>query len=96
MAMANKTVTGTCTARGLFRDKYFLRGYADFVRDAGWNTEYENWYQGHQQQYERGRQYAAATGNALPPKIKTRYGKTILNTDAMHTFLDLYNSNYIL
>jgi hypothetical protein len=94
--MANKLVNGTITPRGLFRDKYFLRGYSDYTRNAGWNTEYDNWYQGQQWQYERGRQYAAATAAQLPPKVKDYSGKTVLNNAGMREFSNLYHTNAIL
>lgn len=94
--MANKVVNGSISVRALFRDKYFLRGYADVTRNAGWNADYDKWHEGHQWQYERGRQYAAATANKLPPKVKTYSGKTVLNNTGLREFGQLYHVGAIL
>lgn len=95
MTQINATVNGTQSIRALFRDKYFLRGYADVVKNRGWDAEYEKWYTGAQWNYERGRQYAAATANKLPPKVKTLSGKVVLSRDAQYAFRDLLRANAI-
>jgi hypothetical protein len=94
--MQNAQVTGKSSFRAVFRCKYFLRGYADVVKDRGWNPDYDNWYQGHQWQYERGRQYAVATDKALPPKVRTRSGKIVLNNAGIYQLRDLYCEGSIL
>lgn len=94
--MANKLVTGTITVRGLLRDKFFLRGYADVTKNRGWSDEYDQWYTGDQWQYERGRQFAAATGGKLPPKVKTLSGKTVLSRDAKWAMSSLFREKAII
>ena len=96
MTQINAKTTGTQTMRTLFRDKYFLRGYADVARNRGWSDEYEKWYTGAQWNYERGRQYAAATANKLPPKVKTLSGKTVLSREAQWAMNDLIRANDIM
>jgi hypothetical protein len=96
MVQINSKTTGTITTRGLFRDKYFLRGYNDVSKNRGWSDEYDQWYTGDQWQYERGRQFAAATGGKLPPKVKTLSGKVVLNRDAQWAFSDLFRENAIM
>ena len=95
MTPINATSNGIITTRGLFRDKYFLRGYADVAKSRGWDTDYDKWYTGAQWNYERGRQYAAATASKLPPKVKTLSGKVVLSRDAQRAFGDLFRSNAI-
>jgi len=96
MSYINAKSTGTITTRGLFRDKYFLKGYADVSRNRGWDQAYDSWYTGAQWNYERGRQYAAATANKLPPKVKTLSGKVVLSRDAQWAFGDLFRANAIM
>ena len=95
MTPINATSNGIITTRGLFRDKYFLRGYADVAKSRGWDTEYDKWYTGAQWNYERGRQYAAATASKLPPKVKTLSGKVVLSREAQWAMGDLLRSNDI-
>lgn len=96
MVQINAKSTGTITTRGLFRDKYFLRGFTDVTKNRGWDTEYDKWYAGAQWNYERGRQFAAATASKLPPKVKTYSGKTVLSRDAQWAFGDLFRENAII
>jgi len=96
MTEVNQKSTGTQTIRALFRDKYFLRGYADVSRNRGWDADYDKWYTGAQWNYERGRHYAAATANKLPPKVKTLSGKVVLSRDAQWAFGDLFRANAIM
>ena len=95
MTQFNATSDSIITTRGLFRDKYFLRGYADVAKSRGWDTDYDKWYTGAQWNYERGRQYAAATANKLPPKVKTPSGKVILSREAQRAFGVLVRANDI-
>ena len=95
MTQINAQATSTQSIRALFRDKYFLRGYADVAKSRGWDTDYDKWYTGAQWNYERGRQYAAATANKLPPKVKTLSGKVVLSRDAQWAFGDLLRANAI-
>ena len=95
MVQINSKTTGTITTRGLFRDKYFLRGFTDVAKNRGWDTEYDKWYEGAQCNYERGRQFAAATAGKLPPKVKTLSGKVVLSRDAQWAFGDLLRANAI-
>jgi hypothetical protein len=95
MTQINATSNGIITTRGLFRDKYFLRGYSDVAKSRGWDTEYDTWYTGAQWNYERGRQYAAATASKLPPKVKTLSGKVVLSREAQRAFGVLLRSNDI-
>jgi hypothetical protein len=96
MSYINAKSTGTITTRGLFRDKYFLKGYADVTKNRGWDEAYDSWYTGAQWNYERGRQYAAATASKLPPKVKTLSGKDVLSRDAQYAFGDLFRANAIM
>jgi hypothetical protein len=96
MVQVNGKATGTITTRGLMRDKYFLRGYNDVSKNRGWDKEYDSWYTGAQWNYERGRQFAAATASKLPPKVKTMSGKVILSRDAQWAFGDLFRENAIM
>lgn len=95
MTQINAQATSTQSIRALFRDKYFLRGYADVAKSRGWDTDYDKWYTGAQWNYERGRQYAAATANKLPPKVKTLSGKVILSREAQRAFGVLVRANDI-
>jgi hypothetical protein len=96
MTDINSKTTGKITIRGLFRDKFFLKGYADVSRERGWDAEYDKWYSGCQWNYERGRQYAAATANKMPPKVKTLSGKVVLSRDAQWAMGDLLRENAII
>jgi hypothetical protein len=96
MTQINAKSTGSQTIRALFRDKFFLRGYADVSKNRGWDTDYDTWYVGQQWNYERGRQYAAATASKLPPKVKTLSGKVVLSRDAQWAMGDLLRANAIM
>ena len=96
MVQINSKTTGTITTRGLFRDKYFLKGFSDVTKNRGWDAEYDKWYAGDQWNYERGRQFAASTNGQLPPKVKTLSGKVVLSRDAQWAFIDLNRENAIL
>ena len=96
MTQINAKYTGTSTSRGLFRDKYFLKGFTDVNKNRGWSTDYEKWYSGAQWNYERGRQFAVATNGKLPPKVKTLSGKVVLSRDAQWAFMDLIRANAII
>lgn len=95
MVAVNKNITGKITINGLFRDKFFLRGFNDVAKNRGWSKEYDNWYSGDQWNYERGRQFAAATHSKLPPKVTALSGKVILSRDAKWAFSDLLRANAI-
>ena len=96
MSDVNGEVTGKITINGLFRNKYFLRGYRDVAKNRGWNPEYDKWYSGEQWNYERGRQFAAATFSKLPPKVTTLSGKTVLSRDAKWDMSDLLRESAII
>jgi hypothetical protein len=96
MVQVNGKATGMITTRGLFRDKYFLRGYNDVTKNRGWDKEYDSWYTGAQWNYERGRQFAAATAGKLPPKVKTLSGKVVLSRPAQYAMGDLLHVNAIM
>ncbi len=96
MTQINAKSNGIITTRGLFRDKYFLKGFTDVTKSRGWDAEYDEWYTGAQWNYERGRQFAAGTNGKLPPKVKTLSGKIVLSRDAQWAFGDLLRENAIL
>lgn len=96
MVEVNGKTTGKITINGLFRDKFFLRGFNDVAKNRGWNKDYDTWYSGEQWNYERGRHYAAATASKLPPKVQTLSGKTVLSRDAKWAISDLLRQSAII
>ena len=70
--MSNKGEVSYTTVEKVISSHYFTRGIKDFVAGKGFDKDYEKWAYtkgvNAQQDYERGRQFAAATGGNIPTK----------------------------
>ena len=98
--MSNKGEISYTTVEKVIASHYFTRGIKDFVAGKGFDKEYEKWAYivgkgvNAQQDYERGRQYAAATGGNIP--TKTGPGNKRLNWRAISAFGQLVREKAII
>lgn len=93
--------TKPTTVKRILSSHFFTRGVKDYLAGRGFDPEYENWpyrkeakFRGAQWAYERGRQYAAATGGTIPTKVGE--GNKSVSTTALLKFAQLYNAKHIL
>lgn len=80
---------------------FFMRGVKDYLAGRGFDPEYDEWpykrepkYSSAQWNYERGRQYAAATNGEIPHKVGA--GSKSLNYAAIAKFAELARDHSIL
>ena len=98
--MSNKGEVSYTTVEKVIASHYFTRGIKDFVAGKGFDKDYEKWAYivgkgvNAQQDYERGRQYAAATGGSIP--TKTGPGDKRLNWRAISAFGQLVREKAII
>lgn len=96
--MSNKGKTVNVTAEKILSSHYFTRGVKDFLAGKGFDADYEKWAYtkgiNAQQDYERGRHYAAATGGAIPTKCGP--GNKRVNRRAIWALSDLAFSKAII
>lgn len=98
--MSNKGEVSYTTVEKVIASHYFTRGIKDFVAGKGFDKDYEKWAYivgkgvNAQQDYERGRQYAAATGGNIP--TKTGPGNKRLNWRAISAFGQLVREKAII
>ena len=78
------------TIKTLMRDKYFNLGFRDFTAGRGFHKDYETPYF-NRWNYERGRQFAAATNSRYKPRLE---GNT-LNVNAVYSLANLINNGSI-
>lgn len=95
--MSNLGKTVTVTAEKVLASHYFTRGVKDFLAGKGFDEEYDSWAYtkgiNAQFDYERGRQFAAATGGTVPTKCGP--GNKRVNRRAVWALVDLVRANAI-
>lgn len=99
--MSNKGKLSYTTADKVIASHYFTRGIKDFLAGKGFDKDYEKWAyirgkgnNNAQLEYERGRQFAAATNGDIPTKIGP--GNKRVNPRAASAFANLYRENAII
>jgi hypothetical protein len=95
--MSNQGQVFKVTIDKVLANHFFTRGVKDFLAGKGFDKDYDNWAYtksvNAQWQYERGRQFAAATGGKIPTKYGP--GNKRVNWRAVDVFADLVNSGAI-
>lgn len=93
--------THATTVKKVVTSHFFTRGMKDYLAGRGFDPEYDEWpyrkegkFRNAQWSYERGRQYAAATGGAIPTKVGA--GNKSVSYTALAKFAELYNAKHIL
>jgi hypothetical protein len=96
--MSNRGEVSYTTVDRVISGHFFTRGVKDFVAGKGFDKDYEKWAYtkgvNAQQDYERGRQFAAATNGAIP--TKTGPGNKRVNWRAVSAFANLVREKAII
>lgn len=96
--MSNRGASGYTTVDKVLANHYFTRGVKDFMAGKGFDKDYDSWAYtagvNAQFNYERGRQFAAATGGNIPTKIGP--GNKRVNWRALNVFGELVRENAII
>lgn len=88
--MSNTNATSYTTVEKVIASHYFTRGVKDFIAGKGFDKDYDNWPYtvkagvAAQFDYERGRQFAAATEGKV--RTKTGVGNKRVNYRAVSIF----------
>jgi hypothetical protein len=96
--MSNKGKVSYTTVDKVIAGHFFTRGIKDFVAGKGFDKDYEKWAYikgvNAQLDYERGRQFAAATGGNIP--TKTGPGNKRVSWRAVSAFASLVQEKAII